>query len=451
MLLIITCALSLLAVYHPSTSLLQQAGTEQEARREPASTQPLSDGAKFIARSLNEVHCYPTSSRMYFAPIDFRACHWVIDWLRMDSRRVGLYKDHKKTYHFTGFNCKIEIIGGSRDITVKQLALADVATSIIHDHCREPGRGGVASFGDDEYFLSIYSEPRPWLSMGSMAAGNNVTMATAVDISKRGGPDLIDTIQCYDIAGYVQVNLRACIGVLQAMRRLPQVATYRPGARAHWGNPSCSVWLLEGSQSAEIWSVDVARLARTILSVCNRERLGGVGLLGVGGFHVAIRADPPSFQTPRGGNDPMHVKSSENMAPPTAKTLARHVGSPFTIPYVLCYGPGHLRLDDNDCINTFARLQHMDADVPLRRPGAVIPYQFGVGTCRAAVRPLEFGIEMQFREVGRHVEDILKYCSVYTGRSGTGGEKKMKGYSVEVYRARMYYSGRGIPINGSSA
>ena len=325
MLVILIWTLSLLAWIHSTTSLPQQAATDHDLRREQISAQPSFGSANLTMDRLDDVHCYHESSKAHYGPIDLDACHLIIGWWREYSRRIMLHNDRSKAIYFDGINCRVEIFGGSVETFVQEQVLANAASSIIDIHCRDSARGGVVPFGEDEYFLSIYSKPSYRPALGSTAPNATSSAQLSVHSSITQEWDLMDTIQCYDGANYGRINRGVCYRILQDMRRQPQLGTYHPGQKVHWGNPFCHIWLFEGSQPAQIWSVNIAQTARTILSMCSRKNLGGVGHLGIGGFHVAVRADPPRTQSTLDANNPTDVNSSEIVALTNTAMSARAV------------------------------------------------------------------------------------------------------------------------------
>ena len=379
----------------------------------------------------HQIHCYLRSSAAHYAVLDWAACSVMINRLRKTTRTFALENDCDKPFRWPGLNCVIKIFGGSKDEVVTGEQIADVAHDIIHRSCRSTGRGGVSSIGVDEHFLSVYTEP-----VAHIDAENNTEPSTELaGIS-------INNIDCYYKLDFARIQRGACDATLREMDRQPRLALYKPRRGVYWGNPSCYVWILEGTHPTKIWSPDIAHAAKTILWECAGRGLGGVGRLAIGGFHVAVQAkhvSPGSMLTTTGpglnGTTSAMFKrtttlSLTNQIP--SRTITEKANGPPQASRIRCRGSAY-PLNEHDCISLFARLQAIDMDIPLRPSTMPVSWTYEVGSCHVAVRVRVDNLELQYHVVGQYVESVLRHCSIREHGVGTGGVIRMDAYDVNLY------------------
>lgn len=448
MLSVRTWVCTLTIIVHLSTASVQSLNPRFDESHPQTPTFPSVDKVAGNGGSRDDVHCYRVSSQAHYGIIDLHSCDLLIDYLRKKARVIALHHDrHDHWYKFAGVDCMIDIFGGSKDASVSEKLLANVAASIIYGSCVMSGRGGVASFGEDEYFLSISSAPAPGPGPVPPPIARAPAVQSSTGVINTTSPDPpITTIQCYRGAGYGHIDLEACDFLLRDMDRGPKLATYRPGQNAHWGDASCNLWLIAGNRPASIWTPRIARQGRNILTTCKwPQDRGGVGFLGTAGFQVAIRSDPSSSRPSGARTADFHVHAPRFVSPPPEAVLVTpsfnrsgpdRVGKPHQGPSMTCHSTRSLPLNDNDCIEMFAHLSRRDGEIPERALSSAQGYRYGLETCRVKVKALTEGVEVGYPEIAKQVNLILRTCSVYRRRAGTGGVRWTERYGVEVYTRR---------------
>ena len=392
----------------------------------------------------HQIYCYRRSSAAHYAVLDWAACSVMINRLNKSKRTFPLENDCDETFGWPGLDCVIKIFGGSKDEVVTGEQMAEVANNIIHKSCRSSARGGVSSLGVDDHFLSIYTEPTAHVD-----AGNHTELSTELaGIS-------INDIECYYKLDFARIQRGACDATLREMDRQPRLALYKPGRGVYWGNPSCYVWIMEGTQPAKIWSPDIAHAAKTILWECAARGLGGVGRLAIGGFHIAVQAKHiipnPVFTTTGFG---LNNSTSALFKRTTAWSLSEQNPSrmitqkadrPRPASRIRCRGSAY-PLYEHDCITLFANLRAVDTNIPLRPRNMPVSWAYGVGMCRVAVRAKEDNLELRYNAVAEDVQSVLRYCSIREHGVGTGGVKRMDAYDISLYATGLHPKMLSIPF-----
>ena len=300
MFLLSLCAVNLFSFIF-TLSCLFELGAAEEPLSQLRTTFELSPAvAKLNVSGTEETHCFTQSSGNTFGILDNRACSATINWMMQLDKSIHLQSDVgiAGKWKLEGLNCRIEVFGGSKDMMVRVYTLARIAAHIIHVTCKPSGRGGVTPFGDDQFFLSIWSSPFPNVGLNVNASTNTFPTPSSTDVADvvrnssttlRKGNPIRDITTCYR-RNYPEINQPACRKLIRELLRDSSRRTVRPRFRKVWeeGLGECDIVLVGGPTYESFSSREVANIALAIVRDCTISGRGGETLIGQKGSTVEI-------------------------------------------------------------------------------------------------------------------------------------------------------------------
>ena len=388
-------------------SCLVQNGIVENAAQETSGA-ALSPASLFAQKGfwIHEIHCYGTNAGRSFGVIDMRACNATINLLKRSTKTILLETDYgiKAAYELQGVNCAIEIYGGSEEVRVSERLLSRVASDVVHNTCKELGKGGVASFGDDDYFLSIQSRP---LGLGTTTPNitrDQIPAALVADL------DVSQKAKCHG-EGYVKLNQQACQKLLEEVMKDRRPRILRPRLRKIWeeGLGECDIVLTGGTAEDYISPRDVVETALAIRRACAVFGRGGQAPIGQKGATVEI------YTILRGGPSQLVGDVEDGYSNTSVPQVRSRPG----------YGN---ELETIQCYTQYGRVQREACDRVLRkldRQPQLVTYQpnqniqLGDQGCELWIFQGSRPIQIWSNVIMRKAREILVRCSS-DGHGGVG-------------------------------